>query len=164
MKTFPSLSKICLCFLPFTLSIVKADLYDSFYDRFSCPDPVEFVMENSDYTIECVESSIPPWPICLFHNVTYFVDAAVASASRCCDFDNLEDCGCPLKYKEKWQDIMTDWCAKIESCPVPEGGIKTALVTETWGQALMDEIEDAQDEIDNMYDGYGTDGDDGMDD
>ena len=171
MKSFSSLYTICICFLPFISSVVKGDLYDSFYDRFSCPDPVEFVAENPGYDIECVESSIPPWPICLFHNVTYFVDAAVSSASRCCDFDNLEECRCPLKYKEQWQDVMTEWCPKIAKCPVSEDGIKTALVTETWGQALMDKIEEASNMMDGPFDPFDDeddypfdDEDDGLDD
>ncbi len=158
--TMKSFSSIFAClFLSYLSSIVvKAELYDSFYDRFSCPDPYEFVEENPDYDIDCVENSIPPWPICLFHNVTYFIDAAVSSASRCCDFENLDDCGCPLKYKEKWQAIMTEWCPKIDTCPEPEGGVgMSPLVTETWTGNLMQQIaeydEAMSDAEDEGYDG-----------
>ena len=107
-------------------------------------------MENPDYDIECVEASIPPWPICLFHNVTYFVDSAISSASRCCDFGNLEECTCPVKFKKKWKVVMKQWCPKIATCPIPEGGVKFALVTETWSDALMSEMDKAHE----MMDGY----------
>lgn len=151
MKLIPSLSTLCV-FLPNFVLLTKAELYNSFTDRLSCPDPMDFVEAFPDYDIDCVESSIPPWPMCLFHNVTYFIDAAVSSAARCCDFENLEECRCPLKYKTRWQDIMMDWCPKIEKCPTPLEGIKTQLVTDAWSIQVMTDVVGIRDGSDEDHD------------
>mmetsp|Transcript_11129 Transcript_11129/g.14052 ORF Transcript_11129/g.14052 Transcript_11129/m.14052 type:complete len:102 (-) Transcript_11129:904-1209(-) len=89
---------ICLSLLGprFAPPVANAQLHDSFLDRFRCDDPYDFVAEYEGYDFDCVDASIPPWPICLFHNVTYFIDAAVASASRCCDPENLDECRCVI--------------------------------------------------------------------
>ena len=123
-------------FIPHLIAFANAKIYDSFLDRFVCPTPEEFVEENPDYDFDCVDGSIPPWPICLFHNVTYFIDAAVASASRCCDFENLGECKCPFKNETMWRDIMMNWCPKIDKCPTPQGDV-SQLVSEAWTMDVM---------------------------
>ncbi len=109
-------------------------------DSWECPDVQEFVSENPDYSETCVESSIPPWPLCLFHGVKYFVDAAVASANRCCDFQSNEDCSCPLKNRRFWKRKMKNWCEDISSCPGSGDrrldSIDSKLVTEAWTKFL----------------------------
>ena len=105
-------------------------------DALECPNATEFVSLNDDYTMECVENSIPPWPLCLFHNVTYFVNAAVSSASRCCDFDDLEDCRCPLKKHPHWQEVMGNWCEKIKTCPIDFDSVPKELESDFWSSFL----------------------------
>ena len=158
MKTFGSFCALCLIFLlPFLTVTANAELYDTFWDRFSCPDPNEFIEENPEFEFECVDASIPPWPVCLFHNVTTFIHASVSSASRCCDFDNLDECKCPLKYTDKFQNAMEEWCPKIATCPIPKDGIDATLMTMTWNKDAMREAyivgyEDGM--VDAAEDGY----------
>jgi hypothetical protein len=154
MKTFTCLSALCL-FLPYLTSVLVVNAeaeagpeadentygYEldmtTFFERFHCPDPEDFVIENPLYKIECVEASIPPWPMCLFHDVDYFIDSAISSANRCCDPDDLEACRCPLKYDVRWRSKMAEWCPKIDECLTPDLDIKTELVTEAWAGVLM---------------------------
>jgi hypothetical protein len=144
MKTFSSLSALSVYLSLFvTKSVVKADLYDSFFERFYCPDPVEFIQENPEknYTFECVDAAIPPWPMCLFHNVTYFIKAAKASASRCCDPMNMGECRCPFKYDQRFKDAMLEWCPKIDSCPDFDNIKDSELVTEAWSNMIIYNLE-----------------------
>ncbi len=108
----------------------------SFLDRiddwqWECPSVDDYLVNNPDYTFECVDSSIPPYPLCLFHSVDYFVESAIASSDRCCNFSDLSECKCPLKNKWWWKMKMTSWCQDIASCPATEGNT-TALETEVW--------------------------------
>ncbi len=159
MKSFASFSigLICLSLVPhFSPPVANAELFDSFFDRFRCDDPYEFVEEYPDYDFDCVDASIPPWPICLFHNVTYFIDAAVSSASRCCDFDDLEECRCPKKYHPKFMEAMEKWCPKIDKCPkVEEGDIKTDLESES---PMAWTFMDSMDSMDSMKEDAQLDG------
>lgn len=124
------------------------DFYDELSARLACPTPEDFVAENPEFPLECVENSIPPWPLCLFHNVTYFIQGAVASANRCCDFENLEECRCPFKYKPKWQEVMTDWCANIETCPTnitissatTSKVVDSVIGTDVWSKFLLEDF------------------------
>ena len=123
-------------FLLLITDITKAemsiyDVFEDISDMWGCPDPADFVKAYPLYDIECVENSIPPWPLCLFHNITYFVAASVSSASRCCDFENLDECRCPLKNHDKFQKKMKEWCPKIiENCPQME--IDSMISSEMW--------------------------------
>lgn len=112
-------------------------------DSWECPDAKEFVEENPEYSLECVESSLPPWPLCLFHGVDYFVDAAISSASRCCDYQDNEECRCPFKEKMWWKNKMKGWCEDISSCTVSEerrlASVDSKLETEFWTKYLNDE-------------------------
>ena len=144
MKVFKSINALFTCFLvPALFSnadgkyVSVYDVFDEISDRLQCPDPVEF-SEEYDIPLSCVESTIPPWPLCLLHNVTYFIEAAVSSASRCCDFENLDECRCPLKEKEQWQMAMEGWCEDIATCPMEWKG--SALSTEAWVYSMMEEV------------------------
>jgi hypothetical protein len=125
----------------FTVGLVGA-AYPNWFDEqlvpdaLECPNATEFVSLNDDYTMECVEKSIPPWPLCLFHNITYFVNAAVSSASRCCDFDDLEDCRCPLKEYQHWQDVMGNWCEDIKTCPIDFDSVPKELQSDFWASFI----------------------------
>ena len=116
----------------------QLNIYEVFYEishNWECPDP-DVYANSTGIPLSCVENSIPPWPLCLFHNTTYFIQASVSSASRCCDFENLEACRCPFKNHEMWQAKMVDWCEEIATCPA-DITINDALATETWSKLLM---------------------------
>lgn len=134
------------------------DFYDELSGRLACPSPEDFVAENPEFPLECVENSIPPWPLCLFHNVTYFIQGAVASADRCCDFENLDQCRCPFKFNPKWQEVMTDWCANIETCPanvtftMSGKAADSMMATDVWSGILLEDyvlasLEDGESEV-----------------
>ena len=101
-----------------------------FWSRFKCGDP-ETYAETYNVPLTCIENSIPPWPICLFHNTTYFIQAALSSASRCCDSEDLEECRCPVKYHPKFALEMVPWCAAIATCP-NNTALKPDLVSDAW--------------------------------
>jgi hypothetical protein len=114
------------------------------FGSWSCPSPDDFIASNPEYTSNCVESSIPPYPLCLFHDVEYFVNSAIASASRCCGNMNdadYEQCKCPLKSQLWWQEKIIGWCEDILECP--DSNMQTALrdggaqlETEVWASFL----------------------------
>jgi len=118
----------------------SAGLLDSLQgdDWWQCPDPMEFVDMNPQYPIECVDNSIPPWPLCLFHDIEYFVNASVSSAGRCCDFNNLTECKCPYKGYSFWEEKMTPWCASIATCPGYNQTSSSSLVTDFWATFIED--------------------------
>jgi hypothetical protein len=74
----------------------------------SCPT-------DDRYSAECLKSSIPPWPICLFHDAEYFVEKAEDGATRCCGGD-ITDCRCPKKDTEKFQEAIGEWCDGVKTC------------------------------------------------
>lgn len=114
------------------------DAFDEISERLECPDPVEF-SEEYNITLSCVENSIPPWPLCLLHNVTYFIQASISSSNRCCDFTNLEACRCPFKEHPMFQEKMEGWCDNIETCP-DLGPAPEALSTDSWVSQMMTEV------------------------
>ena len=137
-KAFHALSTLLL--IPTFASARYATVYDAFdeiSDRYECPDPVEYSKEY-DIPISCVGRSMTPWPLCLLHNITYFIQASVNSASRCCDFDNLESCRCPFKERLNWQTKMKDWCDNIATCNMT--GTPSNISTETWVGSIMEEV------------------------
>ena len=185
MKSLSSLFTLCIyASHSISNSVVHAeredaDPYDSFFDRFYCTDPYDFVDQNKEYDIQCVTAATPPWPMCLFHDVPYFIDAALASASRCCDMDKLDMCKCPFKTEQAFRDGMLEWCPKIETCKGGAEGdeisIKEDLVTDAWTQMAMvstyvdkdsldsedgdDEDEDSEDDEEDDEDEDSEDGD-----
>jgi hypothetical protein len=74
-----------------------------------------FCPTDDKYTAECLKSSIPPWPICLFHDAEYFVTQAKDGATRCCG-DDITECKCPKKDTEKFQGAIGDWCDGVKTC------------------------------------------------
>uniref|UniRef100_A0A7S4IJP6 Uncharacterized protein n=1 Tax=Odontella aurita TaxID=265563 RepID=A0A7S4IJP6_9STRA len=75
---------------------------------FKCPT-------DDKYDPACLKSAIPPWPICLFHDVKFFVDTAMDGATRCCGEDTSE-CRCPKKETGAFKDHIGDWCKGVASC------------------------------------------------
>mmetsp|Transcript_27286 Transcript_27286/g.41063 ORF Transcript_27286/g.41063 Transcript_27286/m.41063 type:complete len:145 (-) Transcript_27286:75-509(-) len=120
-------------------SFTKGIFHDSGFldqiDRWNldCPSVDDYIAENGNYTYECVDSSIPPYPLCLLHSVEYFIESAIASSDRCCDFSDLSECKCPIKESWWWKMKMGSWCEDIASCPATEGGGGySAMETEVW--------------------------------
>jgi hypothetical protein len=79
---------------------------------FKCPN------SSNDYTPECLEFALPPWPICWFHSVDYFVSKSIDGASRCCG-DDSSACMCPKKDTPEFQDQIGNWCKGIREHCVP---------------------------------------------
>ncbi len=111
------------------------DLIDMLWEKLECPDPVEYA-NATDIPLTCVANSIPPWPICLFHNITYFIASSVSSASRCCDPDRMDECRCPVKSHPQFVATMEDWCENIQTCP-KDIAVLSELETDTWAKYML---------------------------
>jgi|EP01083_Nonionella_stella_P088805 hypothetical protein len=64
----------------------------------------------------CLDSAIPPWPICKFGTVDDFVSKAKDGATRCCG-DDISECKCPKKDTDAFLDKITSWCDGVSKCP-----------------------------------------------
>lgn len=64
----------------------------------------------------CLDSVLPPWPICLYSSVEGFIIKSKDSYKRCCEGDGSA-CKCPVKDGEKFLSRIDDWCAGILTCP-----------------------------------------------
>lgn len=82
----------------------------NFLSCFKCPT-------DDSYDAKCLKSVIPPWPMCLGHDVPYWVSKAKDGATRCCkDNGDLSECRCPKKDTEKFQTKIGEWCEDIATC------------------------------------------------
>lgn len=89
-----------------------------FLDCFKCPT-------SDDYSHECLEHVLPPWPICLSNDAEYFVEKAKDSVPRCCS-DDLSECRCPKKDTPKFLDKIDDYCEGVQKCmPCKSGDCMT---------------------------------------
>lgn len=79
--------------------------------------------KDDSYDPACQRSAIPPWPICLAHGMEYWVSKAKDGATRCCG-TNIDDCRCPKKDTDDFQDKIASWCADIASCKNPKEGLE----------------------------------------
>ncbi len=75
---------------------------------FECPT-------SDSYPESCLDSVLPPWPICKFKTVDDWVACSQDSATRCCG-DDLSECKCPKKDTEAFLDKIGDWCAGVATC------------------------------------------------
>lgn len=75
---------------------------------FHCPT-------SDDYDPACVDAIMPPWPICLFHSVDYWVENAIDSESRCCG-DDISECKCPHKDTAKFKERIEAYCEGVQKC------------------------------------------------
>lgn len=84
--------------------------------------------------LECIKNIIPPWPICLFHDIDYFRKVAIDGSTRCCDGEaaaaDMSECRCPKKDTTKFVDSIGDWCKGVASCP-RDGGAGAGADAET---------------------------------
>uniref|UniRef100_A0A7S2H0G9 Extracellular membrane protein CFEM domain-containing protein n=1 Tax=Helicotheca tamesis TaxID=374047 RepID=A0A7S2H0G9_9STRA len=72
---------------------------------------------DDSYSPECLKSALPPWPICLFHDVPTFVNHAIDSGTRCCKDDgDMSECKCPHKDEEKFKKYIGGWCDGVAAC------------------------------------------------
>jgi len=79
--------------------------------------PVEALFCPKDDSLDpkCLENIIPPWPICLFHDVDYFLSKSLDGSSRCCG-DDISECKCPKKDTDKFKSKIGEWCAGVATC------------------------------------------------
>ena len=80
------------------------------WECFECPKD-----HDNKYSEECLDNAIPPWPICLFHDVDYFVDKSMDGATRCCG-DDTSACRCPKKDTPSFLERIDEWCEGIATC------------------------------------------------
>lgn len=96
----------------FLLSLLVAALASpsqAFLDCLKCPS-------DDSLDPKCLINIIPPWPICLFYDLNYFLAKAVDGSSRCCG-DDISGCRCPKKDTDKFKDRIGDWCKGVATCP-----------------------------------------------
>lgn len=92
-----------------TLSPTQSLFFTSSCPFFECPT-------DDSYPQSCLDSAIPPWPICKFHTAESWVDSAKDSATRCCG-DDISECKCPKKDTQRFQDRIDEWCDAVLTCP-----------------------------------------------
>ena len=97
------------CVLLSLLVVLQSSPTEALFDCLKCPT-------DDRLDPKCLINIIPPWPICLFHDVNYFLAKAEDGASRCCG-DDISKCRCPKKDTGKFQDQIGDWCKGVAKCP-----------------------------------------------
>eukprot|EP00980_Cylindrotheca_fusiformis_P024344 scaffold11783_cov120-Cylindrotheca_fusiformis.AAC.4 len=115
-------------------------------DCFKCPT-------SDNYSDECLQHVLPPWPICLANNAEYFVEKAKGSAPRCCTGD-LSECHCPKKDSPKFLNRIDDYCSRVQKCMPCEDRdcLKQAGTTEVMDRKY--DIRDYQDYHGQGFHGY----------
>ena len=98
-----------LCLLSTKMELSNSCFWsNSVVSCFQCPT-------SDEYNQECLKSALPPWPICLFHDVEYFVSKAKDGATRCCTGD-LSECQCPKKDTPAFRETIESWCQGVQAC------------------------------------------------
>mmetsp|Transcript_37002 Transcript_37002/g.66581 ORF Transcript_37002/g.66581 Transcript_37002/m.66581 type:complete len:130 (+) Transcript_37002:97-486(+) len=95
------------------LSFVAGGTQAEGSDNIGCP---------TDDTISkaCLDAVTPPFPICLTKgSAKEWVAHAKDSATRCCG-DNIDQCKCPVKNGQKFQEKIVGYCAAVGNCETQE--------------------------------------------
>jgi hypothetical protein len=100
-----------------SLTSSEGSLWSKALGCFKCPTATDH-----EYPKECLANAIPPWPICLFHSVDYFVDKSLDAASRCCGDDDISECKCPKKDTPEFLNKIGEWCHGVQTCHQKGGG------------------------------------------
>jgi hypothetical protein len=72
--------------------------------------------KDDQYAAKCLESVMPPYPICTKKTVDEWVVKAWQGHDDCCG-DDMTMCKCPQKNSAKFAGKLGDWCAGVETCP-----------------------------------------------
>jgi hypothetical protein len=78
------------------------------YQKGECPT-------DDSYSAKCLESAIPPYPICLKASAKEWVEKSLVGHDDCCGED-MSTCKCPQKNSAKFVGKIGDWCAGVETC------------------------------------------------
>lgn len=70
---------------------------------------------DDSFDPKCLESVMPPYPICNKLPASEWVKKGIDGASRCCGED-LSECKCPVKDSEKFLDKIGPHCEGIKTC------------------------------------------------
>jgi hypothetical protein len=70
---------------------------------------------DDNYGAKCLESAMPPYPICLKMTAKEWVEKAIARHDNCCG-DDLGTCKCPVKGTPKFMAKISDRCAGVDTC------------------------------------------------
>ena len=105
------------------LAAVLAGHHTADAKLFSVPQCLKCPYDDT-LPLECIKNIIPPWPICLFHDIDYFRRVAIDGSTRCCDGEaaaaDMSECRCPKKDTAKFLDSIGDWCKGVASCPTDD--------------------------------------------
>lgn len=106
------------------IAVVLTGRHSAQAKLFSVPKSLKCPYDDT-LPIECIKNIIPPWPICLFHDIDYFRRVALDGATRCCDGESaaadMSECRCPKKDTTKFVDSIGAWCKGVASCPKDDG-------------------------------------------
>mmetsp|Transcript_806 Transcript_806/g.1447 ORF Transcript_806/g.1447 Transcript_806/m.1447 type:complete len:152 (-) Transcript_806:113-568(-) len=70
---------------------------------------------DASINAQCLEATLPPWPICLSKTAQEWVEHAKDAATRCCDPLNLGPCQCPVKNGPKFQAKIGPYCDAVNN-------------------------------------------------
>ena len=89
-------------------------------------------LKDDSYEKACLDSVIPPWPICKFKSLKDWVEKAKNGATRCCGND-LSECKCPHKDTDIFKEKIGPWCDAVNKCPGDSGEeAETKSSSEEW--------------------------------
>lgn len=88
--------------------------------------------KDDSYEKACLESAIPPWPICKFKSTKDWVEKAKDGASRCCG-DDMSECKCPSNETKTFKKKIGPWCEGVSKCSnATEEDAATEAFLEEW--------------------------------
>jgi hypothetical protein len=131
---------VLLCFSSTTpATAASSSLWEKAWNCFHCPT-------SDQYDPLCLTNALPPWPICLFHDVDYFVAKAKDGATRCCVGDDLSECRCPKKDTPEFLDKIGDWCDGVQKC-MPCDDTNTNNAEKCNHQGKKNDIQNKEEEL-----------------
>jgi hypothetical protein len=99
----------------------ERDLWGSQEVHGDCP-------KDNQYTAKCLQSVMPPYPICTKKTVDEWVAKAWQGHDDCCGED-MTTCKCPQKNSATFAGKLGDWCAGVETCSMmQEATTETGIV------------------------------------
>jgi hypothetical protein len=93
---------------------------------------------DDSFDPKCLESVMPPYPICTKLPASEWVKKGIDGASRCCG-DDLSECKCPVKDSEKFLNKIGAHCEGIETCKTQFPALELEGVSSVERVALSEE-------------------------
>ena len=84
------------------------------------------------YEAKCLESAIPPYPICTKKSVEEWVEHALKGYDHCCGGGEITAlCKCPKRDTPIFTSKIGDWCGGVETCSSPSISNSAGIMGET---------------------------------